>query len=585
MPGHDRGASPGLPLRMAAAAVCLAGPAALCAAPVLNEVLYDPDGADAGREFIELFNPGPQAWPLDGCRVEFANGAVAVAWQTRWTGGPTDTIAAGGFFLIVDRGWSGDPDGDAIAALSLQNGPDAVRLRLPDGRQDRLGYGQLDDPAFYEGQPHPGSGSGRSLARRPDGHDTDHNASDWATLDRPTPGAANFAARVARVTAFEANPPSSPAPGLPVVFSLEIANQGLEPLPAATARLAEAGGGELAAGWLEALEPGQRRALRMVWPAAREGRLTLELRIDAGDGLELRPPAGVYQVGITDLYLSEVMAAPAAGSCEWIEIGNAGTAAVELGDHVLRDEDGVWRALPAITVAPGGWALLVQNRDRFRDWWQQLVAKGAPLACGDAAAAAARSVPAGWPSLNNSAPSGRDFADRVYLGLAGGVVIDHVTLGAGGQEVPAARSLERVSVRPRGAPERNWGPANTPGGGTPACRNSLTGPDARGGGLRLAPNPFAPSGGGEAGTLHLRFEVGEKESGWDARVYDLWGRLVRDLGGDRLGGGPRDVLWDGRDDTGAQASPGAYIVLVRRLDGAGRPGGGDKALAVLREGR
>ena len=42
---------------------------------VLNEVLYDPDGPDAGREFVEIMNTGPFAAVLDGLSIEAGNGS------------------------------------------------------------------------------------------------------------------------------------------------------------------------------------------------------------------------------------------------------------------------------------------------------------------------------------------------------------------------------------------------------------------------------------------------------------------------------------------------------------------------------
>ena len=44
---------------------------------VINEVCYDPPGPDGGAEFVEIFNPASRTVPLDGARLEFANGCVA----------------------------------------------------------------------------------------------------------------------------------------------------------------------------------------------------------------------------------------------------------------------------------------------------------------------------------------------------------------------------------------------------------------------------------------------------------------------------------------------------------------------------
>ena len=52
------------------------------------------------------------------------------------------------------------------------------------------------------------------------------------------------------------------------------------------------------------------------------------------------------------------------------------------------------------------------------------------------------------------------------------------------------------------------------------------------------------------GALHVHLVVPDDAVGYELRLYDLWGRLVRDLGGDDLGPGPREAIWDGRDEDG-----------------------------------
>jgi hypothetical protein len=46
-------------------------------------------------------------------------------------------------------------------------------------------------------------------------------------------------------------------------------------------------------------------------------------------------------------------------------------------------------------------------------------------------------------------------------------------------------------------------------------------------------------------------------------VFDASGRRVRDLAGDLTGGGPRTILWDGRDQSGRRVPSGLYWVRVR----------------------
>jgi hypothetical protein len=52
-------------------------------------------------------------------------------------------------------------------------------------------------------------------------------------------------------------------------------------------------------------------------------------------------------------------------------------------------------------------------------------------------------------------------------------------------------------------------------------------------------------------------------TGWDLAVFDLDGRRVRDLGGDRAGAGLREILWDLRDDRGRAVTAGGYVAVLR----------------------
>jgi hypothetical protein len=74
-------------------------------------------------------------------------------------------------------------------------------------------------------------------------------------------------------------------------------------------------------------------------------------------------------------------------------------------------------------------------------------------------AAVVADLPGSWPTLNNSPPAGRDFADRVWLARGDGTVMDHVVLDPadGPPATPAAASWERLARRPANPETANWG--------------------------------------------------------------------------------------------------------------------------------
>ena len=189
-----------LPVALAcfAAGAAAAAPASLPVAcsrmdrPMVAEVFYDATGDDTGHEFVELFNPAEAPCSLAGLRLESGDGAGSARWTLRWTGGAADSIDGSGHFVI--GGALVSPAPDAMVALDLQNGPDAVRLVWPDGVIEVVGYGALTLTEYFCGEPAADVASGQSLARFPDRSNQGSNALDFRPWP-PSPGRDNMTDR------------------------------------------------------------------------------------------------------------------------------------------------------------------------------------------------------------------------------------------------------------------------------------------------------------------------------------------------------------------------------------------------------
>ncbi|HVK89676.1 MAG TPA: lamin tail domain-containing protein [Kofleriaceae bacterium] len=186
---------------------------------VLNEVDYDQASTDASS-FIEIYNPTNAAIPLANFTVVYVNGGS--------TGGPTGTVygtpvalstagtelAAGGYLVIRNTAVT-IPGGvlsiDVGTGDFLQNGADGIALIDTDTNTlvDALHYASpangvgagitmatisgfaatvslVEGTVFATADTQTGS-----LARTPNGKDTDNASADWALATTPTPGAAN----------------------------------------------------------------------------------------------------------------------------------------------------------------------------------------------------------------------------------------------------------------------------------------------------------------------------------------------------------------------------------------------------------
>jgi len=570
----------GLPGAMVVLAL-IVYPNASCASLVINEFLPDPEGSDGGREFVELFNTGSEFESLSGVSLQFANGATGAVWSNRWTGGEDLLLGPGQRYLIVDRNWLGDPAGQAEVYLGLQNGPDAVRLVRGEEVLDLVGYGLLTDPAMMEDEP-ADTAPGHSLARRPDGRDSGNNRADFV-LAQPTPGAPNFLPFSLAVVSWELDPPTVDRVSIPVRFTLEILNNGtgVFPVGAILLRL----GGEDHHSLLDELPPDRERRISWIFQPPFAGLLEIEILVPhpAGpDTLVLHPAS--LQVGPGDLILNEVLSVPRQGQGEWVELTCGGGGEVDLTGHFIRDEDGPWRPLPSLSLFPGDFLVLTQDSLALGAWHLENQAHGAVSSCSPESAIARQVNLAGWPSLNNSPPADRDFADRIYLADAAGHVIDHLTIGPrvsliGGESDPGL-SLERLAPIPRNPGASNWTPCTAMTGSTPGCANSVALTGGIPTGFTVQPRVMDQAAGITA--VHFQFTLTGQQSGWELRVFDLWGVLVRDLGGENLGAGPRDLVWDGRDDRGRPSGPGGFVVLLEVLDGNFNRLVREKILMVIR---
>lgn len=92
-------------------------------------------------------------------------------------------------------------------------------------------------------------------------------------------------------------------------------------------------------------------------------------------------------------------------------------------------------------------------------------------------------------------------------------------------------------------------PVKIANSGAPALPSTLTL-------LGNSPNPFNPET-----TIRFVVPAGAKRD-YSVRVYDVAGRLVRNLAAGKIDAGAHDVRWDGTDERGATVSSGVYLYRV-----------------------
>ena len=520
------------------------------AALVINEILYDPEGPDRGFEWVEIHNTGPWPATLEGVAIEAGDGSGPDRWTRTWVGSPGEWIDAGGW-CVVGGPWHGRA-ACSPGVLELQNGPDGVRLVREGLELDRVGWGELAEREYCEGNPADAVGSGKSLARREDGRDTDDNRTDFAEA-APTPGSWNHPARDLAVRLTRPGPPIPLSAGEGAVRAVvRLENRGTGAVPLEDVRLFVDGGllppdsawlsGSLGSGLaLErelSLDKAGDAGLRTWTCTARwSGDLVPEDDADTLHGW----------VGPSPLRISEIAPRPRPGGTEWVELESVdGTVSVEGWS--------LWDA--------GGTRLALRGSERLPPGTRIVVARDS------LAAVTAGLVPASWvgawPTLNDTATKG-EGADTLWLADPSGLVTDWAVYGT----TAAEETWIRLSGAPVDAGLDAWVAADGPPGGTPGLPNPAA--------ATTLPLP-SEDPGNDGAAISLQRNPGgawlplPPASSGSRRVVRLL-RLDGSTAGEfetAPGAAQSWARWDGRAPDGRVCPAGVYLLETRIIDDDGR---------------
>jgi hypothetical protein len=170
------------------------GPPASGCHPVVNEL--QATGASAADEWVEIFNPcnaatDPAEIDLTGWKLLYRSAGNNAGGSDTLELTFTQKIKAGGYLLIAGSGYTGTKDGSLSHGLAGTGG--AVGLRDASGKLiDSVAYATLTTANnFTEKNPAPNPPAQNSIARLPNGVDTNDNSADFRVSAKPTPRAVN----------------------------------------------------------------------------------------------------------------------------------------------------------------------------------------------------------------------------------------------------------------------------------------------------------------------------------------------------------------------------------------------------------
>lgn len=280
------------------------------------------------------------------------------------------------------------------------------------------------------------------------------------------------------------------------------------------------------------------------------------------------------------LIINEIMPAPLSSSCEWLELFNPGTAAVDLSRWALAGKadshgDRAIIALPAGSgeIQPDGYTVIAADSSILLQFPEITSLENATLLI-----------------LNRSSLSLSNADDEILLLDPSGACIDSIWYQENWHHPMQASttgiSLELMQPDFHAFGSSAWGSCTAPEGGTPGARNSIftdAPPRTRtdGASLSASPNPFSPDGDGQEDycVFHCRLPASVNQI--RMRIYDVEGRQIVTLRNNQPMGREGVIVWNGLDDEGRRVRVGAFVALLEGIDPFANVVGAAKTVVVV----
>ncbi|TYP91700.1 Ig-like domain-containing protein [Fodinibius salinus] len=536
---------------------------------VINEVLYNPD--DQGTaDFVELYNTTDKNFDLSNWTISDASSTSSI---------PANTQLKANEYLVVT--------GDAVFANSVPNaiqlsGFPAFNNSSGDIVQLKNSNGESIDSLRYA-TTWGGSQEGTSMERI-DPSAASNDASNWQTSTANN----GFSAGVE-------NPSLQPDTTPPeAVFSKTLPGGNIkvqfnEFIQLTQSLSFQSGGQKLQVAEYDSvnansiiLDGGQSKS------TGAAAKVTIQNLTDfvgnTTNSTEI-PIAQSISANQKNIVINEIMYNPLDESddnqpdqSEYIELRNASESAVSLEGLVLHDEpdeNGVVRELVPVSsnakwVPAGGHVLIYA--DKTTTFKQSNVANFFDISTPEQ-----RSL----MRIDRTTLSLASNDDAIYIADSTGANIDSVFYDESWQNPnlidTRGIALERISPEGTSNDKTNWGSSVNPKGGTPNSENSIFQPQSEPPaetGISFSPNPFTPDGNGDKDNLFINYTLDQQDYLIKVRIYDRYGRLVKELADGKQAGFSGQLIWDGRKDDGGRNRIGIYIVVFEAFDSAS---GKDKA--------
>jgi hypothetical protein len=143
-------------------------------------------------------------------------------------------------------------------------------------------------------------------------------------------------------------------------------------------------------------------------------------------------------------------------------------------------------------------------------------------------------------------------------------------------------ALERINPTLNSNDPANWSSSANTMGGTPGLKNSIfvnnipiTSK------LSVSPNPFFPDGDGRDQVTFINYKLNQAVSQIRVKIYDVKGRLVRNLVNNQNSGNEGTIIFNGYGDDGQRLRIGIYIIFFEAVNSRGGTADVIKSTVVL----
>lgn len=280
------------------------------------------------------------------------------------------------------------------------------------------------------------------------------------------------------------------------------------------------------------------------------------------------------------IVINEIMYDPLADSddnlpdqTEYIELYNPTNEAISLEGitiHDAPDEDDEIRIIEPVSSEfkwiPAGGYFLIYSEDEAEVFTDSRIAQYFSLE-GESDQFTMR--------VDRSSLSLASTGDAVYVADSTGTTVDSVFYDESWQNPNVfdtdGIALERINPEGPSNSESNWSSSTDVSGGTPTMQNTIfqePGSPPSSSGISFSPNPFSPDDDGFEDNLFINYTLDAPDYLLRVRIFDRYGREVRELADGIQAGFEGSLIWDGLTDDRRKNRVGIYIVLFEAYNSA-----------------